>query len=376
MTHYRNRDSWNTIIVSPDTLIVTPSILMHACAAYLSPEAQTFTIIRRLYSERKLIIDSPTQTTLLSLPSEILLAIHTHFIPLMTSHLIQHSNASLTSYESTLLSTLCADCQAYTTYIYGSKVWNWPYFPGPCACAQFNLRAVVGRGMQRCSGLRELTRMCMGGWLRLSNYVNDPTAAKEKKVAPCGPVVYSSPDRWLEAHLSDYVNLHSRHRLKGSPEDTSNEPNIWLAVSSVLHELGCEMAGAGSLYRLSRKYIRPLMAPYQEGEMQKITWQRNAITQEAIRELGLGYTYRNFGSWTTNNDNDKVSMRGRYGLNIYLLVLSDLDFPGMISMHMNSAVIHPLYIHNAVALARLFIATLALGYGLFLLLIVLCWRLR
>lgn len=315
MSHYHDSDSWNTIIVSPDTLIVTPSTLMHVCAAYLSPEAQTFATIRKFYSEHKLIIDSPAQTTLLSLPSEILLAIHSHLIPLIITHLIQHSNASLASYESTLLSILCADCQAYTTYIYGSKVWNWPYFPGPCTCAQFTLRAVVGRGMQQWFGLRELTKMCTGGWLGLSNCASvDPISAKEKNVASSGLVLYSSPDRWLEAHLSEYVSFHSRRRLKGSPEDMSNEPLIWFAISTVLHELGCEMAGAGSLYRLSRKYIRPLMESHQEGEMQETTWRRNAIIQEATRELGLGYTYGDFGSWASGSGNDKVYIRGGYDL--------------------------------------------------------------
>lgn len=299
--------------MSPDTLIVTPSALMHACAAYLSPEAQTFTTIRRLHSERKLTIDSPTQTTtLLALPSEILLSIHTHLIPLMTSHLIKHSNASLASYEANLLSTLCADCQAYTTYIYGPKVWNWPYFPGPCTCAQYTFRAVIGRGMHRYLGLGTLTRMCTSGWLALPSGVDDSVEEKKKNVVPGGPVVYSSPDRWLEAHLSKYVASQS-HRLKGSPENdsSSNDPHIWLAISSVIRELGCEMASAGSLYRLSRKYIRPLMAPYQEGEMQEVSWRRNAIIREASRELGLGYTYGDFGSWTRESESNKAYIRGR-----------------------------------------------------------------
>lgn len=122
--------------------MVPPSILMHASLAYLSPEFQTFAFIIRHHSNNTLLIHpesvnslhAMSSTTLSSLPPEILLTIQYHLLPDLISHLSTLSDHTLASYESSIFSLLCTDCQEYNKKVYGPTFWDWPHFFGPCRC--------------------------------------------------------------------------------------------------------------------------------------------------------------------------------------------------------------------------------------------------
>ena len=185
---------------------------MHATVAYLSPELQTFDAVVRLHSQHRLHIDSPSHTTLLSIPPELLLLIRAQLMPLITTHLCELSMAALSQYESSLRNLLCTECRSYNDDIFGSDVWQWENFSGPCACHE-----IGGKGSRK------------------------QAASHSTKCPPRpDPNQFTDPRHWLESYLSC--------RLSNSPLPSTR---IWKAVSDVLLDFGCAIETGNDTSRSS-----------------------------------------------------------------------------------------------------------------------------
>ena len=109
-----------------DTLLKSDSLLL-ACMAYTRPEMRTFGHIIRLHSTRSLVVDerASTQTSLLTLPPEMLLHIRSFLQAELVKQLTTDAHHALLDYESTLVEGLCEDCFTWNCDVYGTDVWEW-----------------------------------------------------------------------------------------------------------------------------------------------------------------------------------------------------------------------------------------------------------
>jgi len=252
---------------------VRASTLMHASLAYLSSEFQTFASIIRLHSNNTLVIYSESvsslhpslRTTLNSLPPEMLLKIQSYLLPALISHLSTLSDRALTSYESSVLSLLCADCQAYNKHVYGSTFWNWPHFSGSCRCTNFE---------SRCGSLFEET-------------------THEQTNSDLNPKQFRNPHHWLEAHLSTHA-ITTRPGL-WTHMDKCRETIIWDLVTNVLCDFECGVFNedGNPLLRSATsdggRNVSIIVAPLHSGtgETEHIKEQKTIIIGRAWRDLGL-----------------------------------------------------------------------------------------
>jgi hypothetical protein len=177
---------------SPNTVSVSPSQLMHACLAHLSPEQVTLDRIIALRSRHMLRVDAAaTAPSIVSLPAEILLEIRSHLAPLVNADLKTATSCALIDHEAAVRASLCADCLTYNREVFGEDTWGWTNYSGGCDCGR------VGAGAE--------------------------TASQDKREV----AVYKDKHAWLEAHLS-------RQAPSGAP--------IWDVVSDVLGEFDCRLS--------------------------------------------------------------------------------------------------------------------------------------
>jgi hypothetical protein len=176
------------------SLSLHPNTLLHASLAYLSPESRFFDSLIR---HRSLSAHQQHPSSLLSLPSELLLLIRTHLHHALTAHLIDQTQHALEEYEHTMRALLCPDCRSYNDDVFGSSVWSWEGFCGPCSC---------------------------GG-----------SPDRDGRVQPEGtlfPKHFLDRQHWIEAHLA-------RQHLLTTP--SSPLVSVWNAVDDVLGEFGCTL---------------------------------------------------------------------------------------------------------------------------------------
>lgn len=265
--------------MSSSRLVVPPSILMHASLAYLSPEFQTFAFIIRHHSNNTLLIHpesvnslhAMSSTTLSSLPPEILLTIQYHLLPDLISHLSTLSDHALASYESSIFSLLCTDCQEYNKKVYGPTFWDWPHFFGPCRCES------AGKNCE--TSFAE----------PISQQIN----------TDLHPNQFRNPHHWLEAHLSKRVMAT---RLWLCAPMHKSETAVWDLVAYVLHDFGCGVCdGDGTPLLRSADFdgrnvsIFPLRCG-NEGlenieERRTLSPKTMAIMERVYSDLGLRFEY-------------------------------------------------------------------------------------
>jgi hypothetical protein len=256
--------------MSPNTIPVSPSTIMHASLAYFSPEFQLFALIIRLHSNSTLLIH-PTypsssysnRTTLNSLPPEVLLIIQSHLLPALISHLSTLSDCALASYESSILSLLCADCQKYNKDVYGSTFWNWPHFSGPCYCA--SVETSCGTPLDG----REITNLDINQ--------------------------FRNPHHWLEAHLSERANNIIVARPKVRTWTSEKKEVIWDLVADVLRGFECAIVNEdGTPFLRSTTFDgrNVSIVPACDEEVEDIKDRKTIIMRRVWRELGLRYEYK------------------------------------------------------------------------------------
>ncbi|KAK0465523.1 uncharacterized protein EV420DRAFT_1637648 [Desarmillaria tabescens] len=236
--------------MSKPSVVTSRSTLMHASLAYLSDE------IRTLDS----IITSPSSlpsscSSLLAMPTEILLLIRSHLLLAVTTELMDRSTSALKRYESSLRVLLCADCIAYNQDVYGKDIWEWEQFSGACSCADI----VTPR-------IRHL-----------------PTTT-------INPKRFVDRVHWLEYYLS----RKSLRLLRGRPTSSNKSQDvIWEAVSVVLENFGCKVVMRNPHYR----HFLPLLhdktvvvVPETECE----SWWLTGVTLNRVdRDLGLSLHHHN-----------------------------------------------------------------------------------
>lgn len=251
-------DTSSATISPPPSLRVSRTYLQHAVLAYISSELHTFDTIIKLHSRGRLQIDaSPWQTSLLSLPPELLLTIRSHLIPTKTCALLSSTTHSLASAFLSRARNLCANCLTYNVEVFGPDVLNWPSMLRVAHSATI---AHGGDAAEHTGCMCGLWEMANGQivevpWRRRERerekarplVIPDPTAPQEKPTqAPCdttpgasrcaAKIQWSStvpvnrahtPQAWLDARLS---------RL------TPNNAPIWSVINDVLAtEFACEV---------------------------------------------------------------------------------------------------------------------------------------
>ncbi|KIM88969.1 hypothetical protein PILCRDRAFT_246408 [Piloderma croceum F 1598] len=264
--------------MSSSRLVVPPSILMHASLAYLSPEFQTFTFIIRHHSNNTLLIHpesvnalhASSSTTLNSLPPEVLLTIQYH-LPGLIYHLSTLSDRALASYESSISSLLCTNCQEYNNEVYGPIFWDWPHFSGPCHCES------VGKNCGTPSAEP------------ITQRINTDLHPKQ----------FRNPHHWLEVHLSKRV-MTTRPWLCARMR--KGEIAVWDLMAYVLHDFGCGVCDedGATLLRSTdfdgrNVYIFPLRCG-NEGlenikEQRTLSPEITAIIGRVYSDLGLRFKY-------------------------------------------------------------------------------------
>ncbi|KZP21466.1 hypothetical protein FIBSPDRAFT_931673 [Athelia psychrophila] len=257
-------------------LVITPSALMHASLAFMSPELLTLNTIIHLRSSSslKVLATSGTGTaSILSLPPEILLAIRVHLLHLLITHLTLLSSNSLSAYETTRRAQLCEDCLAYHTEIFGGDVWSWPV-RSACYCLGSPKGIILA--FQRAS--------------------YKPVESLESTRIPPEPV---AQQEWLEFYLSKRAKRIFAARQ--GPR-ASMRKGIWDLVSDVLHMLQCSIIrhpDNSSLFTSSRtsRALRCTVVPEPLGNGADVTCEdvhmngRNAIVLWRLQtELGLSLT--------------------------------------------------------------------------------------
>ncbi|KAJ7750362.1 hypothetical protein B0H16DRAFT_859970 [Mycena metata] len=231
------------------SLTTTRSTLMHAVLAHVSPPLREFDLIA--FGKLRLRPISHRRS-LSSMPTEILLLIRSHMLPLLITHLVAISSTSLEHYETFLRELVCPQCAFYNEYVYGSDVWKWH----PCSCAP-------SRPLH----------------LRRPN-----------------PGLFRDRHHWLEAYLSR-KSLRFREL---SPPSSVSSTAIWDLASEVLGEFGCEATrrnpgrrsnSMALLSRWDRQSI--LIVPTPESRSAKELSSRTpaVLFRRLARDLGLSQDY-------------------------------------------------------------------------------------
>ncbi|KAJ7044951.1 hypothetical protein C8F04DRAFT_1067141 [Mycena alexandri] len=189
------------------------------------------------------------------MPTEILLLIRSHMLPLLINHLIAISSTCLEHYETFLRELVCTQCAFYNEYVYGPDVWKW-HLAGPCSCAP--------------SKPLHLRRPNSG--------------------------LFRDRHHWLEAYLS-----RKSLRFRGlSPPSSASSTAIWDIASEVLGEFGCKAIrrnpgrrsnSMALLSRWDRQSI--LIVPAPESCNTKELWSRTTgvLFRRLERDLGLSQDY-------------------------------------------------------------------------------------
>lgn len=220
-----------------------------------------------------------------SLPTEIIIIIRNWLFPIITAQLLTQSATALLAYEKSLRNLLCPDCVAYNLDIYGTDIWHWEQFSGPCACLDI---VEPGRQGQAQSHSSKHTSPNLG---------------------MLNPKQFYDSLQWLEHHLSNETALrtikyHGYHR-SASP-DSVLPTNIWDIVNDVLREFDCEINHESDAYnRIERGQsknkrdivqIIPLQHDGLDSEKNTETetdanWRAYISLRRASRDLGLLLEY-------------------------------------------------------------------------------------
>ncbi|KAK0456110.1 hypothetical protein EV421DRAFT_1895367 [Armillaria borealis] len=236
--------------MSKPSVVTSRSTLMHASLAYLSDEIRTLDSV--ITSQSPL---PSSCSSLLVMPTEILLLIRSHLLLAVTTELIDRSTCALKRYESSLRVLLCSDCIAYNQDVYGTDIWEWEQFSGACSCVD----AATPR-------IRHL-----------------PTTT-------INPKRFVDRVHWLEYYLS----RKSLRLLRGrSTSSTSSQDVIWEAVSVVLENFGCKVVMGSPRCRRFFPLLRDtnvVVVP----EMECESWWLTGVTLNRVdRDLGLSLHHPN-----------------------------------------------------------------------------------
>lgn len=284
----------------PYAISTTRSTLMHAALAHLSPELQTLdSLIRR--------------PNTLCIPPEVLLIIRFHILPIVTVSLIAASTVAQHRYELSLRALLCPECLLYNEEIFGSDVWQWEQFSGPCACAE----AIPGAQSQPILPVR--TPKTTAITLHPPSSNPSPLPRPHSKI---NPKQFTHPEHWLEHHLSlQVIRLRRPRNIQIHQSRPFSSNAIWDAVSDVLREFGCEIIhghsgalnygrfmalGGNSIsdrsssrwnYINARILVSPSVAALRLFEQENIgergkngdRWRTHIILSQIERDLGLSH---------------------------------------------------------------------------------------
>jgi hypothetical protein len=177
------------------------SLLLHAVVVAWSPEVQTVDFLIH------------TTTTGARLPPEILLVIRDHLVPALIADTLENTRRALGQYESFRKQILCPDCLSYNLEVFGTDIWSWDSFAGPCHC--------------------NLKRLPLSSAILPDYLVYMP--------------LRGFPDRlsWLEAYLS--------HKLQSSFQGKLTSTKIiWFALDERLQQLQCQLVSEALLAWLNR----------------------------------------------------------------------------------------------------------------------------
>ncbi|KAK0233577.1 hypothetical protein IW262DRAFT_1452105 [Armillaria fumosa] len=230
--------------MSKPSVVTSRSTLMHASLAYLSDEVRTLDSV--ITSKSPL---PSSCSSLLAMPTEILLLIRSHLLLAVTTELIDRSASALKRYESSLRVLLCSDCIAYNQDVYGKDIWEWEQFSGACSCVDVATPRIRHRPTTTINPKRFVDRV-----------------------------------HWLEHYLS----RKSLRLLRGrSTPSTSSQDVIWEAVSVVLEHFGCKVVMGSSRCRRFFPLLRDtnvVVVP----EMECESWWLTGVTLNRVdRDLGL-----------------------------------------------------------------------------------------
>ncbi|KAK0505733.1 hypothetical protein EDD18DRAFT_3962 [Armillaria luteobubalina] len=236
--------------MSQPSVVTSRSTLMHASLAYLSDEVRTLDSV--ITSKSPL---PSSRSSLLAMPTEILLLIRSHLLLAVTNELIDHSASALKRYESSLRVLLCSDCIAYNQDVYGKDMWEWEQFSGACSCVDVATPRI--------------------------HHLPTPTI---------NPKRFVDRVHWLEHYLS----RKSLRLLRGrSNPSTSSQDVIWEAVSVVLENFGCKVVMGSSRCRRFFPLLRDtnvVVVP----EMECESWWLTGVTLNRVdRDLGLSLHHPN-----------------------------------------------------------------------------------
>ncbi|KII94002.1 hypothetical protein PLICRDRAFT_412095 [Plicaturopsis crispa FD-325 SS-3] len=233
---------------------VSSPTLLQACVAYLSPELQSLDTIIRLRSQHILCIEPhiTRRTTFASLSPEILLIVRTYLYAELFAACRSRARFSLARYETSIRELLCPGCQAYRDEVFGTDVWGWENFTGPCMCLE-------GKRLS-CFGSRKPSQIIC----------NSPIPTVK---------LFATRSDWLEDFLSNELR-----RLSAGPK------HIWNAVSAVLHEFSCKAITqhANSTPRSPHSIDTVHIVSVEEGEgVSDLEWQTEVNLRKAERNLLL-----------------------------------------------------------------------------------------
>jgi hypothetical protein len=115
---------------------VSPIHLMHLAVAYDAPELVSLDAIIAAHSQGKLQVQatSQTQTTIASIPIELLLQVRTHLLPSLVLEVNSQAVNALDNFENASSERLCTECIEYNEQVYGTAAWSWPNFVQGCDC--------------------------------------------------------------------------------------------------------------------------------------------------------------------------------------------------------------------------------------------------
>ena len=222
-----------------------------------------------------------------SLPTEILIIIRSWLFPIITAQLLAQSATALLAYEKSLQNLLCSDCVAYNLDIYGTDIWHWEQFSGPCACL-----GVVEPGRQ-----------------------GQAQSRSSKQTLPhfgmLNPKQFYDSLQWLEHHLSNETALRTikypGYHRSASP-DSVLPTSIWDIVNDVLREFNCEINPESDAYnriergqsKNKRDIVQIIPLQHDRLESEKSTeieteidanWRAYISLRRASRDLGLLLEY-------------------------------------------------------------------------------------
>ncbi|KAJ7508603.1 hypothetical protein B0H11DRAFT_35546 [Mycena galericulata] len=232
-------------------LTTTRSTLMHAVLAHISPPLREYDLIAFGKLRRR---TRPRPLSLSSLPTEILLLIRFHLLPVLITHFIATSATSLQHYEASLRYLVCPQCTSYNEYVYGLDVWKW-HLSGPCSCS--------------------------------------PTAPATHRP---NPTQFRDRHQWLETYLS-----RKSLRFRGlSPQSSHSSTAIWDVVTDVLGDFGCGVTrrnpgrrgvGMPLLSRWDRQSILVVPLNSNSGAGGDCHWATSVLFRRLEIELGLSSDY-------------------------------------------------------------------------------------